>query len=148
MSRIKKDEALINDIYKTLEGKEVVTGSNEVFDKHLPAVGEVQITPEIVEGVNDYVCKFSASSVEAIGRYAVEQMGKDKDLKNVTGSIGMGSFGEVSVDVTREREVTVAGNTSIVKGGSRVDVSFVAGKNSGALAKARQTIKDLANDAL
>jgi hypothetical protein len=145
MSRIKKNEVLIDAIYKTLEGDSTIRGGDNVFNDHLPKVGEVQVTPEIIEGVNDYVCEFSASAVEATGKYSIEKFLANEKLNDVDASISMGAFGEVNMSFNRHKEVPVVGKdtTTHVYGGSNVKVAFVAGKNSGAMAKARDAVKTM-----
>lgn len=145
MAKHEKNEVLIAAIEGSLEGTANTTSKGSVFNDNLPE----NLTPEIVENVSDYVTDFVACGLEAVGRYSIKAMVADKELKDVTATIGMGAFGEVSYDINRERLVTPPkGDPVVVKGGSRHAVAFIAGKNSGALAAAKKSIKALADEAL
>jgi len=136
--------ALADKIHASLTGKDEISSEGDVFNDNLPE----GLTPEVVDGVNDYVTGFSAAAVSAMGRYGVETMKKDKKLEDVSGTVPMGSFGVVECSVNRSTDMKVAGRDITVKGGTTVGVKFNAGKNAGALAAARRDIKTLAGEIL
>lgn len=150
MAKPKRNEELVEKIYASLElnadGK--VETSVDTYTENLPIVGDAQITPEQADAVHDYDTVYVASSVEALGKKAVDIMTEDKKPSDVTGAVSMRGFGEVIVKTNRERAMTVAGKDTVVKGGTSVDVAFIAGKNAGLLANAKQRIKEIANEKL
>lgn len=115
----------------------------EVFNQNLPE-GH---TPESVNELNEYLTDYSAASVLAIGDHAADKFSNGKKSPATYGGHAKTGFGPVRATFTREKEYTVAGNTSITKGGSVVACEFTAGQTgSGAMHAVREHIKKICAD--
>jgi len=155
MSKVKQDAALVEAIKKSYSDPSsgAMVSEGNVFNEHLPLIktsGEetLQLTPEIITGVNDYVCKFSAAGVESAGDIALAAMKKDKKLDIVTAELPLGAFGRSNIAITREKEISIpspekggTATTQIQYGSARLRVDFVAGRNSGLLGQAKAAIR-------
>ena len=144
----KHNPEMVAVIKKSFEGvgTSTMTTSDETFNSTLAAS---DLTPEVVERVSNHVTTYVASGMEAAGEVVKEAMTKDKKLETVDANVSLGAFGHVDFTVYREKEVTIPATEKggeptkrIQHGATKVDVTFVAGKNSGLLGKARAAIKE------
>ena len=149
MARPKHDEELVKKIQTSITGAETGTAQagDEVYNANLPE----GLTAETVQQVSDYTTVFVASGMEAAGAVALAAMKKDKKLDSVNVNLPLGAFGQADCSVYRSKEVTIPpaekggeATKELQFGVNRCSVSFVAGKNSGLLGKARDAIKEQA----
>ena len=149
MARPKHDEELVKKIQASISGVETGTAQagDGVYNECLPE----GLTPETVQQVSDYTTVFVASGMEAAGSVALAAMKKDKKLESVSVNLPLGAFGQADCSVFRNKEVTIPptekggeATKEVQFGVNRCSVSFVAGKNSGLLGKARDAIKEQA----
>ena len=147
MGSLKRDENLVNKIKKSITGAETGTGTAapEIFNENLPE----GLTPDTVQSVSDYVTVYVASGMEAAGDVALDAMKSNKKLDVVNIALPMGAFGQADTTVHRSKEVTIPpaekggeATKEVQYGVNSCSVSFVAGKNSGLLGKARDHIKE------
>ncbi len=147
MARPKHDEELVKKIQTSITGAEtgVAQASDTVYNENLPE----GLTPETVQQVSDYTTVFVASGMEAAGNASLAAMKKDKKLDSVSVNLPLGAFGQADYVVHRSKEVTIPptekggeATKEVQFGVNRCNVSFIAGKNSGLLGKARDAIKE------
>lgn len=147
MARPKHDEELVKKIQSSITGADtgVAQAGDGVYNECLPE----GLTPEVVQQVSDYTTVFVASGMEAAGNASLAAMKKDKKLDSVSVNLPLGAFGQADYVIHRSKEVTIPptekggeATKEIQFGVNRCNVSFVAGKNSGLLGKARDAIKE------
>ena len=149
MARPKHNPEIVEKIQAAITGAE--TGIAQVADTVYNDCLPEGLTPETVQQVSDYTTVFVASGQEAAGNAALEALKKNKKLDSVSVNLPMGSFGQTDFTIHRSKEVTIPpaekggeATKEVQYGVTRCNVSFVAGKNSGLLAKARDAIKEQA----
>lgn len=151
MARPKHNPEIVKAIQESITGAEtgVAQAGDTVYNDCLPE----DLTPEVVQKVSDYTTVFVASGQEAAGNAALAALKKDKKLESVSVNLPMGAFGQTDYTIHRSKEVTIPpaekggeATKEIQYGVNRCNVSFVAGKNSGLLAKARDSIKESATE--
>lgn len=147
MAKLKSNPEIVEKIKASFTGIETGKGKSEgdIFNETLPE----GLTAETVKAVSDHVTVFTAAGMEAAGTAVAAAMKKDKKLDMVDVTVPLGDFGNATYGIYREKEVTVPpaekGGEPTKKlqyGSTKVDVTFVAGKNSGLLGQARAAIKE------
>jgi len=138
-----RNDSLIEAIKLSLAGVEtgVATSEGDIFNDTLPE----GVTTEHVEKLNTHITDFTAAAAEATGLAFVDALKKDAKLEGVVAKIPYGAFGEASFKVVAQQEVTVPGTSDKTTSYGNVlpKLDFVAGRNAGQLAKAKQSVKAL-----
>lgn len=151
MARPKHNPEIVEAIQASITGAETGTAQagDAVYNDCLPE----GLTPETVQQVSDYNTVFVASGMEAAGNVALAALKKDKKLDSVAVNLPMGAFGQADYTIHREKEITIPptekggeATKEVQFGVNRCNVTFVAGKNSGLLGKARDAIKEQATE--
>lgn len=148
MSKNKFDDALVEKIIDAIDGKgtENQSVSEDVFYDNLPE-GHTRDTEKERQ---EYVSTYIGSAAKAVGRVAVETMAKDKKIETVSSTVGLGVAGQADFKTLRSKTTTAPGKSDeiIIKGSTRSDVTFIAGKNAGLLKKALLEVRDYAEEKL
>lgn len=151
MAKPKHNPEIVEKIQASITGAETGNGQagDTIYNDCLPE----DLSPETVQKVSDYTTVFVASGMEAAGNAALAAMKKDKKLESVSVNLPMGAFGQTDYVIHREKEVTIPpsekggeATKEIQYGSNRCNVTFIAGKNSGLLGKARDAIKEQATE--
>ena len=147
MARIAHDPELVKEIEQTLTGTDTLTGSDDVWGKTL--TDRTGVSVEDATKVAEHNAVFVPAAVEAIGRVAAKNAAADKKLETVTGTVGMGAFGEIGVTYYPEKEVNIPptekggkGTTKTSHGVVRPSVNFVAGRSGAAMDRAKEAVRE------
>jgi len=143
LSKPVRNDSLIEAIRASLEGVEtgVATSKGDVFLDTLPE----GVTADHVEKINAHITDVTAASAEATGIAYAAALKANPELESLVAKVPLGAFGEASFKVVGQQEVTVpgTGDKTTSYGNVTPKLDFVAGRNAGQLAKAKQAVKAL-----